>query len=599
MLPSPSSDLLSAGSEEVDTRDLLRHFIDLFADEAVRGVDEHGVPNFRPYQFEACHALFESILLQTCDKFTWLFARQMGKTEAVVIAVGAAVFYVYLLGHFPQPPGHGIPYGASLRKNFPKGIQAGFFGPRLKTADVDYLRLQRILGKIHSRFAVAGLSRPVSNTERDNAWAPDPASGELRQVWEIRSVSAAPASDIEGLTFNVIVTEESQDIDREKQYIEIDPMGGASLCSYCRIGTVGDRYTWFDEEIEMHKSRFPHRHFEFDYSVGVAQNFRNGAYKIFCDKLVAEKGFDSEEFLRKYRLVRSFEKGMLVSNDGFLKLAEIHEPRWDREPAELPPNVLIVAGLDVAKSADFTVLKIGSADWNGVRTWIEEETPVPKSLIRWQKTYDHANYDLQWIEIQRDLQNFPGLKKFGVIAVDATGDRGNMSERLVAAGYNVIPVVFTGGVKGTEYDKDGTILPGSKSSLCIKYTEALDCGQFGYAADERWMGTLDFYRLQGRPVPPTAVVYPPDPEYTRHKAELTRCVRDWKGNNRLDLHAETGNEHAHDDQVDADMLFQFAAIYYRMIDLSRAKTLGAPRTMSALAPESMRTMLSSVREFFS
>lgn len=561
------------------TEHLLWNFIREFADPKVAQLGRNGKPAFRDYQFQSAHAIFESLLLQLMHTLTLRWARQMGKTETVGIPSAAAATMINLLMLAEKPPMPGIPYGMQLAQDFPDGLQIGIFGPREDTARVDYSRIRKILRRVVRKYQVIGWRFEVDNELKQVAVGPGP-DGKERQLWYIEVLSAAPASEIESRSFNEIILEECQDIEEGKIVDDILPMGAASRATVLPVGTIGDKKSWYDATILYNQANCPERHLEFDYTVGIAQDFRDGAYADHIEREIAKTGENSESFRKMYKLQRVFEKDMLMSEETFRGICDIHEHRWEREPAELPPNVVLVAGLDIARDYDHTILKIGTADWRNVRKIGEQEVTIPRMVVRWKKTYGQKPHDEQFAEIHADiLALFPGLKKFGAVAFDATGDRGDYSTKLESAGFFTIPVVFTGGIKPTEFDDRGQIVPGSKSHMCIQYVDAINTRQFSIAADEKYMGTVDYHRRLRQPKAPDAPILPPHPEYAKHRAELTTCERVWAGHGRLDLRAPKKSQ-AHDDEIDSDMLFCLAGIYFQPVDLSKVKSIGDRRTFT-------------------
>lgn len=575
---------------------LLWNFIETFADPKVACLGKNQLPAFRPYQFQTAAAIFDSILLQHMRLLTVRMARQMGKTEIIGIATSAAAYYVNLLMNLSQPAAEGLPFGPELRYAFPDGLQVGIFGPREDTARVDYSRMRRILTNVIRKMQPFGWRFDVNNELKQTAVCPA-ENGRLRQLWYLEVLSAAPSSEIESRSFNTIILEECQDIEPHKILDDILPMGAASKATVIPVGTIGDKKSWFDDAIEFNRAQHPEHHFEFDYRVGIDQDFRDGAYGEHIAREIAQHGYDSESFRKMYRLERVFDRDLLMNEDTFIDLADPFEKPWTRQPAELPPQLVLVAGLDIARDYDSTVLKVGTADWNSVRSFgSESEVTLPRLLVRWKKTYPQKPHDEQFAELHHDLQTlFPGLKKFGAIAYDATGDRGDYTTKLQAAGYFAIPVIFTGGVKPTELNERGDIIPGSKSAMCINYSEAISQRLFGYAADESYMGTVDYFRRLRKPKPDGSPIVPPSAEYAKHKLECTACQRLWSGNGRLDLRAPK-KSHAHDDEVDSDLLFCLAGIYFRPVDLSKFTPLGQRRTF---LPDQLSESFQTLRRIFS
>lgn len=520
-------------------------------------------------------------------------ARQMGKTEIVGISGAAAALYINILMQLRQPLANDLPYGEEVAAAFPDGLMWGIFSPREDTGRVDYSRARRMLRRVMARYQHAGWKFEVDNETKQIAVGPGP-DGKQRQLWYIEVLSAAPSAEIESRSFNYILNEECQDIEEAKIVNDILPMGTASQSTDVFVGTVGDKKSYFDKQIESNLSLHPDRHFQFDYSVGIEQNFRDGWYAEAIAREILEKGEDSDSFRMMYKLERTFMRDMLMSEETFIRLADPYESRWEKQPAELADGEVIIAALDIARDYDSTVLKVGTANWKDVRILDDGTVTMPKMRVRWGKTYGHKPHDEQFAEIDHDLStNFPKLKRHGLLAYDATGDRGDYTAKFSSKGYNTIPVTFTGGTKPTVLDDRGEIIPGSKSHLCIQYLAATDTKQFGYAADEKYMGTLDYYRLLQKPKPDGAPILPPSSEYSAHKAQAITCIRTWSANDRLNIEAPK-KSNLHDDQIDTDMLFCLAGIYFRPVNFSKVKIIGDRRTFSP----SDSGILDSLRHLF-
>jgi len=576
------------------TEQLLWNYVREFADPKVAGNGLDGKPAFRPYQFQTAHAIFSSILLKLMWRITIRMARQMGKTEIIAISGAASALYINLLMSLNRPLAEGIPYGEEMAHKFPDGLMWGIFSPREDTGRVDYARARRMLRRVMAQYQHVGWRFEVDNETKQIAVGPGP-DGKQRQLWYIEVLSAAPSAEIESRSFNYITNEECQDIEEAKIVNDILPMGTASQSTDVFVGTIGDKKGFFDKQIETNLSLHPERHFQFDYAVGIEQNFRDGWYAEAIAREILEKGEDSDSFRMMYKLERTFMRDMLMSEDTFLKLADPYELRWETEPDELAEGEVLIAGLDIARDFDKTELKVGTANWKDVRVFDDGTVTMPKMRVRWQKTYGDKPHDEQFAEIDHDLSaRFPKLKRHGLIAFDGTGDRGDYTSKFSSKGYNALPVVFTGGTKPTVMDDHGEIVPGSKSHMCIQYLAGIDNRQFGYAASEKFMGTLDYYRRLNQPKPEGAPILPPSKEYSAHKAQAIACIRTWSANDRLNIIAPP-KTNLHDDQIDADMLFCLAGIHYRPVSFSKVKSIGDRRIFTP----SSSGILDSLRTLFS
>lgn len=554
-----------------------------------------------PYQQSIATRVCQCIVTQQIELITIFCARQMGKTEATSNAISCAVLIIYLSLNSNQPLFENVPCGREMGRAFPDGVCLGLFGPAEDTGEINFRRIQAIMRRVSAKFK---LKITVDNTEEMIIRCLD-SDGIDRQIFHMRVKSAAVSSKLRSMTFNVMLTEEAQDVDGNKLYQEIDPMGGASKGLRIRCGTAGDHHCAYDDEIDLNKAYYPHNHFEFDYTWGVKYGFRGGGYELWCNKLIKDKGIDDESFRREYMLIRNYSQGMLVTEEQFIRMARPYESRWEpgKAPKELPDGICIVASLDVARSSDFTVAKIATADWRNVVLGDEDYPQEPDVIIRWQKTYPHEEYDSQFDQIDKDFDGFPLLKPFGVVAVDHTGARGNMVQKFENRGYSVIPVTFSGGIKLTEWDKKtGQLKTGSKSSLCQDYMDQIRAGRFGYAADENYMGTQDFSRCSANPLAlaggaNTATVAP-QREYLDQKHQLTHCFVLRPSAGRVNLQADPKNKLAFDDQVDADLMLNHAAQYYVPVSAEFLKPLGETRELAGMMDATLRGTFDTLTRVF-
>ena len=434
---------------------------------------------------------------------------------------------------------------------FPKGFRVGIFAPKDESGDRDFSRIKPLIEKIvrkHPELTITKSNEHVMTVVMFRG------TDKEQVLFHMELHSAAPTANVESGTFDLLVCEEAQDIEREMMLSKIDPMRANTAGSRIDIGTVGDIHCQFDEDIDYNKQYAPENHLEIPYTIPVNENLGNGAYRKFVQEQIDRYGEDSLEFRRKFKLERNYAVGMLASIDGFVKVwSAPREERWDHEPAELPDFVYLLASLDVANTHDSSVLKIFTCDWR--RAALNQDgVQEPDVVLRWQKSYRDPSYDVQFAAMDDDLKKFPSLKIGGAIGIDTTGDRGDMQGKFENAGYFVYAIVFTDGKKGPDVDQHtGEIKShGSKSAMCFAYESSINTGRFRYAANEEYMGSLDYYRALGQPKPDDAPIKSPHPEYEAHKFQATHCKRLTPKSGVLNFEAD--KETSHDDQITADII---------------------------------------------
>lgn len=536
-----------------------------------------------PYQQRASLRLIRVVVKQLCQVLSWLWSRQCGKTECLAVSVAVITLFIFYQSLSEEPLIEGLPNGEEIEMRFPKGFRVGIFAPKDESGGRDFGRIKPLVEKIVRKHPELAITR---SNEHVMTVVMFKGTDKERVLFHMELHSAAPTANIESGTFDLLVCEEAQDIERQMMLAKIDPMRANTAGSRIDIGTVGDVHCQFDEDIDFNKQYAPENHLEIPYTVPVAENLGNGSYRTFVQEQIDRYGEDSLEFRRKFKLERNYAVGMLASADGFVKIwSAPRENRWEREPDELPDFVYIVAALDVANTNDQSVLKVGTSDWR-MAAMNPEGPQEPHTVVRWSKSYSNRSYEAQFAEMQIDLQAFPSLLIGGIICIDATGDRGNIPEFFQNAGYLAHGVIFTTGQKGMDVDPHSGVVKshGSKSAMCFAYEAAVNTGRFRYAADETYMGTLDFFRALGHNKPDNHAILAPHPEYEAHKFQATHCKRLTPRSGVLSFEADS--ETSHDDQVTADILLVHASRIFVPFNVSQLASYGQ-RITSSLVPGDM------------
>lgn len=534
-----------------------------------------------PYQQRAAIRLFRVIVHQLCQVLTWLWSRQCGKTECLSVTIAAVCLFIFHQSVFKETLIEGLPGHDEIKMRFPRGLRVGIFAPKDESGDRDFGRIKPLIERIVRKHPELKITK--SNESRMTV-VMFPGLDNERVLFHMELHSAAPAANVESGTFDIIVCEEAQDIEREMMLSKIDPMRANTAGSRIDIGTVGDVHCQFDEDIDFNKQYAPENHLEIPYNIPIEENLGNGAYAKFVAQQIARYGEDSVEFRRKFKLERNYAVGMLASVDGFVKnWSAPREERWEHEPDTLPDFVYVLASLDVANTNDSSVLKIFTCDWRPAAL-NADAVREPVVVLRWQKTYQDISYDVQFAQMDIDLNRFPSVKIGGVVGIDTTGDRGDMKGKFESAGYNVFGIVFTDGKKGPDVDPfSGEIKShGSKSAMCFAYESAINTGRFRYAADETYMGTLDYYRALGIAKPDGKPILPPHPEYEAHKFQATHCKRLTPRSGVLNFQADS--ETSHDDQITADIIAVHVSRIFVPFDPAGLAAYGQRITANVVSP---------------
>jgi hypothetical protein len=243
------------------------------------------------------------------------------------------------------------------------------------------------------------------------------------------------------------------------------------------IGTPTTQRNFLFDTIEMNKrdeqvGDRKKNHFEYNYKTVVKYNPNYGKY------IEGEKkrlGFESDEFQMSYNLKWLFERGMFVDPDTFEKLGDIDAERIISDHKDL-----YVAGIDLGKANDSTVVTI---------LWVDWENPVIIEKAKDSENEDFVVYNtriVDWMEIQGDNWNeqyaqlVSYLSNFRIerAVIDATGVGNPIYDRLAAvSSFEVIPYVFS-----TQ----------SKSALFKHLDSQIKSGRTSYPAGEETRQTREY-----------------------------------------------------------------------------------------------------------
>ncbi len=238
-------------------------------------------------------------------------------------------------------------------------------------------------------------------------------------------LSAAKQARIEGKTFHLIVSDESQDIDITVYKKSIGPMGAATGATQVKIGTPNTVRSDFYEACQRNARRDmdaekleERNHFQYDYTVACKYN---RWYRDYVKAEIEKIGYDSDEFRMAYRLHWILERGMFIEPTLFELLGK------DYSPVTFDNKNEAVAGIDVGKMDAATVVTI-------VQPIRSEGQMVADGDFRCKKRI------MNWLELQgddyvhqvRQIVNFLENYRISRIMVDATGVGQAMYDMLCA-----------------------------------------------------------------------------------------------------------------------------------------------------------------------
>lgn len=261
---------------------------------------------FYPYQKEFALTITRDVLLGLGNSITGLFSRQSGKSETVADVAAALMVILPKLANLKHED-HRFVF--PQMRMFASGYKVGIFAPSGVQATTTYSRLRDRLTSPTGRtfldspeFALEGhdsLLPFVSNTS---------SFLQINNGSLCQQMSADKQSKIESKTFNLILLDESQDLDSYVVGKSIMPMGAATNATTVATGTPGTTKGYFYNMIASNKREQLNRrrddyklqtqlHFEYDYKE--VQKW-NTNYEKYVRKEKKKIGADSDEFQQAY-----------------------------------------------------------------------------------------------------------------------------------------------------------------------------------------------------------------------------------------------------------------------------------------------------------
>jgi hypothetical protein len=342
-----------------------------------------------------------------------------GKTQAVAMVTAACMVLPTLAEKFPEQFGM-----------FIKGFWAGCFGPIGEQAVTMFDRIHSVFTTDNSkRLFIEELKMPI------------PAQGgargnliRLRNKSFVRYQSGGKRAKVESKTYHLIILDECQDMEAFKIRKSIIPSGAAVNATIVATGTPDIYIGYFYDTIEQNKifdinSAKLATHFEVDYQT--VQRY-NPMYKKFIQKEAKRIGIDSDEFKMAYRLIWPVTKGMVFTKTQLDEKCYDKQLKTVREYKETP----CIAGLDLGKSQDSTVVTVLKVDWGEA----DEEGNVPKTILGWLEL-EGDNWEDQYDKVVDFLSNY----WVDTLVCDSSGVGDPVREHyaVLLPKINVVPFVFS------------------------------------------------------------------------------------------------------------------------------------------------------------
>lgn len=302
------------------------------------------------------------------------------------------------------------------------GIKIGFYAPTFDQANITSRRARTRLKALGIK--VRDLTE-IDNTKVIQFRCPSDPCGPYawREEGSLLGIySHSKTTSKEGQTWDLIVTDEAQDADKEVYEKEIQPMGSSTNATELFIGTPWSEDAMFFEKIQISiQGGF---FVAFPWQI-VAQSVPN--YGKFIEKKARELGKDSIAFLTQYCLKWIKGLGNFFNPDDFRKLES--EMPWQTRPQN---GKTYAFGLDVAGddekntgSSDWTVFTVVEVDRSQVKT----KDDKPKTTVVFIEAWQGVDWEEQYRAVCRLIRHW--RPKVGEI--DATGMGSPFSDRIVKA----------------------------------------------------------------------------------------------------------------------------------------------------------------------
>lgn len=307
------------------------------------------------------------------------FSRQAGKTTAIVYTVEFILTW--------------------LSVKFSRQIHIGIFAPQIEQAKTDFDRLKVAMRRVKDMIIVdEATEREVKEQENSKTLVlPDGSSCYIAPVTK--------TSHPESKTLDLMIFEESQDLDDQIVKESIWPIGastnapriylgtaGTRICHFYRLGQSGKALKLYFEDIVTQRRETYERTNDSSHLI----------YEQTIRQEIEMQGIDSDEIQRPY-----FGK-WLIGTGNFTTEADLDalidaartRPTWQHKEFDC------FAGIDTAKHPDSTVVTV--IRWNSKIN--------KKELLNWCELHGE-NYQDQFDIIKEFLSHY----RVEAVAIDSTG----------------------------------------------------------------------------------------------------------------------------------------------------------------------------------
>ena len=337
-------------------------------------------------------------------------SRQAGKTSSIVYTVE------FIMIWFPVI--------------FQRPISIGIFAPLQSQFKIDFDRLKTALRRTRKDLIEVVKEGKDKAKEEENARTLVLENGARCLVYPVY-----PTSSPEGETLDLIIIEECQDMVGPREQIMtqgIFPMGAATNAPRVFIGTAGTQLCYFYHKVNQTNSLLLTCDLVIADKRKVYEQTNNATHLVYEQYVTSERkrlGNDHDDFKRPFMLVWLLEIGQFVT-----------QPQWEhcKIPMQFEAGSMTLPhyfGLDTAKEADQTILKIGRE--------------MDKRLVCvFSMGMRGINYQDQFNIIKQILSNF----NVALGAIDSTGQGDFMPDLFERnTGYKIERVKFSAQSKDVLY----------------------------------------------------------------------------------------------------------------------------------------------------
>lgn len=408
------------------------------------------------YQQEVFCGICYAVIRRKGDDLSVLITRQGGKSYTLSVTVSTLGILLPALSNI---------FEAKQITNFGDKFKVGIYGPDYDKAGIIYERIKEVLT---SDKALSILSSPEFGINEKEVKGLKFSNG-----FEVDLRTANKNSKIEGFTYDLLITDETQDISGYIISKSLSPMRAATGGSMIHLGTPIPSTCYFSEscfrnkalDIKNNAKGFERTHYEFNYT---HPSRNNPLYKQSIEKEKDRLGEYSDEFRMAYNIEWLQSRGTLISHDEIKRCGVITttSEKCKVVPHNKDPYDTVFKRCSHIVSSDInTKDQVFSIDFGKVN----DSTVMTTARVWWENPVlvgDNYRYNIHindWFEMKGsdheeqhpDIHN--AIKKYSFCSgiVDATG-RGDpiysrLKGELIRQKIDLHPFVFTSKSKHEGY----------------------------------------------------------------------------------------------------------------------------------------------------